>query len=57
MMARARARMAGPIQKSTGRQFASKKQFLLDGELGHQAEFLEYRTDADNACAVGGRDE
>ena len=54
MIARARARIARTIEKSAGGQFAAEKQVLFDGQFRHQAEFLEYRTDADDAGAVRG---
>ena len=54
MIALARARIARAIEKSAGRDFTSEKQILLDRKLRHQAEFLEYRADADDAGAMRG---
>ena len=41
-----------PIEKAAGGQFTTEEQILLDRQLRHQAEFLEHRTDTDDARAV-----
>ena len=52
MMARARARMAARLRKPPGGDFTAEKKVLLDGQLGHQAELLEYRANADDPGAM-----
>ena len=54
MMAASARSHGRAIKKSAGSQFASEKQILLDGQLRHQAELLEYRTDADDPRADAG---
>ncbi len=42
----------GAIEEAPGGDFTAEKKVLLDGQLGHQAELLEYRANADDPGAM-----